>query len=239
MDLSNLKSNWELNIESDQRKGIEMPTYQKPPAEGSRLVDLPAADFTEFRGRDLIDVMLSRRSERKYTEDGLALAELSWLLFATQGVEREMNRGSMRPTPSAGARHPFETYVAVFDVAGLDAALYRYLPYGHKLELVGQREDLRQAAESALNDQGWGAPVIFFWTAIPYRTHWRYPGRMPKLIALDAGHLCQNLYLACGAIGCGTCGIGAYDQNLSDSFLGVDGENELTVYAAPVGKLSV
>ena len=76
-----------------------------------------------------------------------------------------------------------------------------------------------------------------FWTAVPYRTEWRYTVASPKLIALDAGHSCQNLYLACEAIGFGTCEIGAYDQEKCDAFLGVDGEDELTVYAAPVGKV--
>jgi SagB-type dehydrogenase family enzyme len=77
--------------------------------------------------------------------------------------------------------------------------------------------------------------VLFFWTAIPYRSEWRYAAASHKLIALDAGHLCQNLYLACEAIGAGTCAIGAYDQALCDELLGVDGVDELTVYAAPVG----
>lgn len=55
---------------------------------------------------------------------------------------------------------------------------------------------------------------------------------------LDAGHVCQNLYLACQAIDCGTCDVGAYDQKLIDKFLGLDGENEFVVYVAPVGKVS-
>jgi nitroreductase len=44
-----------------------------------------------------------------------------------------------------------------------------------------------------------------------------------KVIALDAGHVCQNLYLACEAIGAGTCAIAAYNQTLVDVLLGVDG----------------
>jgi SagB-type dehydrogenase family enzyme len=57
------------------------------------------------------------------------------------------------------------------------------------------------------------------------------------LILLDAGHVCQNLYLACEAIGCGTCAIGAYNQEKMDAVLGVDSKNEMTVYCAPVGKV--
>ncbi len=61
------------------------------------------------------------------------------------------------------------------------------------------------------------------------------------MIAIDAGHLCQNLYLAAESIGAGTCGIGAYDHGKMDMLLahyGVDGENEFTVYVAPVGRIA-
>ncbi len=54
---------------------------------------------------------------------------------------------------------------------------------------------------------------------------------------LDAGHICQNLYLACESIASGTCGIAAYDQELMDQLVGVDGEEEFVVYMAPVGKV--
>jgi SagB-type dehydrogenase family enzyme len=59
--------------------------------------------------------------------------------------------------------------------------------------------------------------------------------RAHKVMLLDAGHLCQNLYLACEAIGLGTCAIGAYDQNKIDTFINVDGEDEFVVYLSPVG----
>ena len=79
--------------------------------------------------------------------------------------------------------------------------------------------------------------VTFIWTTIPYRTEWRYDKVSHKIIAQDAGHMCQNLYLAAGAIGAGTCAIGAYYQNEVDELIGVDGQDEFTVYIAPVGKL--
>jgi SagB-type dehydrogenase family enzyme len=75
------------------------------------------------------------------------------------------------------------------------------------------------------------------WTALPARTEWRYAEASAKVIALDAGHLCQNLYLACEAIGAGTCAIAAYDQERTDALLAVDGTEEFAVYLAPVGKV--
>jgi nitroreductase len=56
------------------------------------------------------------------------------------------------------------------------------------------------------------------------------------VIALDAGHVCQNPYLACEAIIAGTCAISAYDPEEIDRLLRIDGEEEFTIYLAPVGK---
>jgi nitroreductase len=53
---------------------------------------------------------------------------------------------------------------------------------------------------------------------------------------LDAGHICQNLYLAGEAIECGTCAIGAYDDDQINGLLSLDGIDEFVVYIASTGK---
>jgi SagB-type dehydrogenase family enzyme len=65
---------------------------------------------------------------------------------------------------------------------------------------------------------------------------WRYDRAAHKVIAIDAGHVVQNIYLAATALGAGACAIAAYDQEASDRLLGVDGEEEFTVYIAAAGK---
>lgn len=81
------------------------------------------------------------------------------------------------------------------------------------------------------------AAVTFVWTAIPYRMEWRYGLAAHKVIAIDVGHVCQNLYLACEAISAGTCAIAAYDQEALDRLLRIDGRDEFAIYLAPVGKV--
>ena len=66
---------------------------------------------------------------------------------------------------------------------------------------------------------------------------WRHGLAAHKVIALDAGHACQNVYLACEALGAGTCAIAAYDQHRIDELLRLDGEEEFTTYLAPVGRI--
>lgn len=79
--------------------------------------------------------------------------------------------------------------------------------------------------------------VTFVWTTLPYRMEWRYGLCAHRVILMDAGHLCQNLYLACSAVNAGTCAIGAYDQEKMDTLIGVDGNEEFTLYLAPVGRV--
>ena len=69
------------------------------------------------------------------------------------------------------------------------------------------------------------------------RLQWRYGAASHKVIALDAGHVCQNLYLACEAIGAGTCAVAAYHQQKLDELLRLDGRDEFVIYLAPVGKV--
>ncbi len=53
---------------------------------------------------------------------------------------------------------------------------------------------------------------------------------------LDAGHVCQNLYLAAESIDAGACALGIYEQKGMDRLLGLDGEEEFVIYLAAVGK---
>jgi nitroreductase len=78
---------------------------------------------------------------------------------------------------------------------------------------------------------------VFFWVCLPYKGEWRYVHTAHKIMLLDVGHICQNLYLAVEAIGGGCCAIGGYFQDRADAFLGVDGRDEYSVYCASVGRI--
>ena len=233
---------WE-RAETDQRARVPAPLPQKPYPEDARLIDLVAPEDLTVGQMSVRQAIQQRRSHRSFTQEALTLEELSFLVWATQGLGRISRKAervvrTLRTVPSGGARHPFETYLLVHFVQGLAPGLYRYLPMEHKVYLVRDDEDLTERAHEATRGQFLRqSALVFIWTAVPYRTEWRYGGLSAKIIAQDSGHLCQNLYLACEAIGAGTCAIGAYDQDKMDPILGVDGEEEFAVYVAPVGKV--
>jgi len=250
-----LKSDrWEewRKSETDQKRGVPVPPSEKPYPEDAMLITLVSPEDLTVGKMPLIEVIKHRRSRRRFSEEPLTMEELSFLLWAVQGVStkeahaarrnesRELSalpRAFFRTVPSGGARHPFETYLLVNRVDGLQSGLYRYLPLANKLCFLYSDAELTERVHEACYDQyAKDSAVTFVWTVIPYRTEWRYGIVSPKIIAQDSGHVCQNLYLACEAIGAGMCAIGAYDQEKMDQVLRVDGNEEFAIYVATVGK---
>jgi SagB-type dehydrogenase family enzyme len=236
-----LRSNWEhlVGFVTDQKKGEPQPPVQQPSDRCLSIIDLPKPEEIDVKTDSLLDVIERRRSRRHFSADELSLEELSFLLWTTQGVRETLGTGiTKRTVPSAGSRHPLETYLSIHCVQGLPQGIYRYLPIGHRLCCLSSGDNRERLVEAALGQEFLRqSAVTFVWTAVPYRTEWRYAMNAHKTILLDAGHVCQNLYLAAESIGCGTCAIGAYSQEIVDNLIGVDGEDELTVYLAPVGRL--
>ncbi|MFO7780420.1 MAG: SagB/ThcOx family dehydrogenase [Spirochaetia bacterium] len=234
-----LKTGWaDLDREkTDHGRGTPMPAMQKP-CTGMTLA-LPDPSSAATAGVAVGDAIARRASLRKFADAPLALEELSFLLWATQGVRKHTEKASFRTVPSGGARHPLETYLFCSRVDGIEPGLYRYLPFDHALCSRGPIERMDEVLEEALLKHHFGAAVDFVWAAVPYRCEWKYGSESLRLVLLDAGHVCGQLYLACEELGCGTCAVGAYDQDKLDGLLGLDGQDEFAVYAAPVGKKSV
>jgi SagB-type dehydrogenase family enzyme len=232
----------EINFSrTDQSLGIKPPPIEKPHDPDKKNIDLVKDEDWKKRIKlDLVFAIKNRESHRSFSDENLTLEEISFLLWATQGIKQVLNPATaFRVVPSAGCRHALETYLLINNVEGLDPGVYRYLPLEQQLLFEFTVENLAKEVSAATLNQSFigKAPIVFVWTAIPYRMEWRYDLAAHKVIALDAGHVCQNLYLAAEAIKAGTCAIAAYDQNLMDNLLRVDGEDEFTIYLAPVGKV--
>jgi SagB-type dehydrogenase family enzyme len=226
--------------QTDQNQGIAPPPVEKPCAKESKRTDLPRYEQWKDIGKiDLKTAIRNRESRRSYSSEPVSIEELAFLLWSTQGIRQMFDPGhALRTVPSAGCRHALETYLCILNIGGLDQGIYRYLPVEHQLLFEFAEEQLSRRIVEAVYGQPYPgtAAVTFIWAAIPYRMEWRYGIAAHKVIAIDAGHVCQNLYLACEAIGAGTCAIAAYDQEKMDRLLRIDGQDEFVIYVAAVGK---
>jgi SagB-type dehydrogenase family enzyme len=187
-------------------------------------------------GTSLWRALAERRSVRRFG-DQLTLSEVSRLLWAAQGATQRTQGIQLRTAPSAGALYPIETYLVANFVSDLEAGVYHYAVPAHALEQL-QTGDSRLAIAQAALDQrvALDAGVVFVWTAVFRRSKWKYGQRAYRYVYLDAGHIAQNVALAAVALGLGSCQIAAlYDQE-ANALLGVDGDEESTIYMTAVGR---
>jgi SagB-type dehydrogenase family enzyme len=155
-----------------------------------------------------------RRTVRSYASEPMTLAHLSQILWAAQGITED--RGFKRAAPSGGALYPVDVYAAVGKggVQGLREGVYRYDPPRHALEEQSGGDAREDVAKAALK-QMWAAdaPVILVLTAEYRRITVKYGERGKRYAMIEVGHIGQNIFLQCSALGLSAGIIGAFNDN--------------------------
>ncbi|AQS05771.1 SagB/ThcOx family dehydrogenase [Clostridium beijerinckii] len=240
-----LKSNFDKfkNIKTDKMKGIPQPDSIKSYDSQSKIVVLPKVSEETVTNSNIYKCIGNRRSTRFYSERSMNFEELSYLLWATQGITETNKEGlTLRTVPCSGATHSFETYLFIMNVDGIQKGIYRYLPVEHKLLFMFELDEIDNKIDEITLDQPFvpnfskKAAVLFAWSTTPYRSEWKFDITAHKKILIDVGHVCQNLYLASESIKAGACAIGIYDQKMIDTLLELDGDEEFIIYLSAVGK---
>ena len=207
-------------------------TYKKYPA--AKRIKL-TRKFPEQTLR-MTEILQKRRSVRSFSSKSLSTVELSFLLWASTGIQRREQGYEFRTAPSAGALYPIETYVVINNVEGLEKGLYHYNIEEHTIEEMKLDDLGRELAHAALEQEMLAnAPLVLVWTAIFERSKWKYRQRAYRYVYLDAGIIGENLTLSATGIGLGSCNVGAFFDDEINKILGVDGTAESVVYLSVVG----
>jgi SagB-type dehydrogenase family enzyme len=192
--------------------------------------------FELYKPLSLDRALRQRKSIRHFQGRGISLGQLSYLLWASTGIQRIEDGYEFRTVPSAGALYPIETYVIVNDAKKLDSGVYHYSVKSHELELLKEGDFRGQISAAALG-QGMcaAAAAVFVWSGVFERCKWKYSQRAYRYIYLDTGHIAENLALAAVSLNLGSCEIGAlYDDNVN-AIVGIDGTEESVLCMAVVG----
>jgi SagB-type dehydrogenase family enzyme len=219
-------------------QAVPRPPFSRAHAGGDPLVlRKPAGAASSFT-----DVLLARRTHRIFSQEALGLDQLSTLLYYTWGVTGYMDvpllgRLPLKTSPSGGARHPGEVYVAALRVEGLKPGLYHYGSDGHSLDSISQRVSPSQVIEYCAGQQWTGdAAALFIMTAVFARTMWKYPvSRAYRVVLTEAGHLCQTFCLVASSLDLAPFCTMALKDTLIESDLGLNGVDESVLYVAGVG----
>jgi len=197
-------------------------------------IELPT--FEPSRAMSLDQTLKQRKSIREFQPKSISRGQLSYLLWASTGLQRVEDGYEFRTAPSAGALYPIETYVVANNVRTVAAGLYHYSIRNRQLEQL-KTGDLRLQIAAAALGQGMcaAAAAVFVWSAIFERCKWKYDQRAYRYIYLDAGHIAENLALAAASLNLGSCEIGALYDAQVNAILGVNGDEESVICMAVVG----
>ena len=209
----------------------------------AKVIDLP--ERAESAGMSVgAAVAASRQPARAFTSAAVTLADVSTMLFMTNGVTSTLRRPNLtyhlRAAPSAGALYPTITYVIAHNVEGLPPGVYHYAVDKHKLHRLRASEHASKelAALVARSHLVSDAPVTFVFTSAFYRSAWKYRERAYRYCCLDAGHLVVQTALTAAALGFGSNAIGRFDDAKVNAFLGLDENEEGALLILPVGAVA-
>ncbi|MCK4475201.1 MAG: SagB/ThcOx family dehydrogenase [Methanophagales archaeon] len=175
----------------------------------------------------LEEAMERRKSRRSFKRTTLTKKQLSQLIW------------SAGKAPSAGATYPLELYVAIGEecVEDIDAGVYHRSERGY-LELEMHKEgDLREElAIACLSEMFIADAPVSFVIAVEYeRTTRRYGDRGIRYVHIEVGHVSQNIYLQCEALGLATVAIGAFYDAEVARVLSLPEEHK-PIYVMPMGE---
>jgi SagB-type dehydrogenase family enzyme len=176
-----------------------------------------------------------RRTVRAFADEPLTVEQLAQILWAAQGITED--GGFKRAAPSGGALYPMDVWAAVGKggVKNLSHGVYHYEPAHHALTQFVP-EDTRVDLAAASLGQMWvaRAPVVLILTAEYPRITGKYGERGRRYAMIEAGHIGQNIFLQCQALGLDAGIVGAFSDKEVAGIVNA-GENQTPLIIMPVG----
>ena len=190
--------------------------------------------------RSFLALAARRVTCREFNGDNIPLDGLAACLYAGVGFRGSLDlpqgRLPLKLTPSGGARNPFECYLLVRVVEGLEPGIYHYSGPDHSL----RRETEKRVPKfsTVLSNQEWSddASAVILLVARLERVMQMY--RKPSAysnVLIEAGHIAQNIILAATESGIGSAPVIALDHDLAEEIVGATDALHSAIYAVALG----
>ena len=173
----------------------------------------------------------------------LDLTRLASILYYSAGVTKHKSYPGgelyFRAAACAGALYPIEVYAACGDIGGLRAGLYHFNPGDFALRQL-RDGDLRKALADACGGEPHvgSSPVTLIFTAISWRSTWKYRARAYRYHFWDNGMILANGLAMAAAHELRAHVVMSFAEADVNKLLGIDGEQELALSLLALGSSS-
>ncbi len=168
----------------------------------------------------------------------LSIEDLSLILRLTHTLTAKATYSGQdfyyRSAASAGALYPTEIYVATGGVRGLDDGLYHYGIHRHALSPLRIGDLSQTIARLTIPLPGKIPAITLLFTAIFFRSAWKYRDRAYRYHLLDTGHVIENMIIATRALGLPLCLSYDFEDKRVNRLLGLDETKEVSLALAHV-----
>jgi SagB-type dehydrogenase family enzyme len=208
------------------------PTSEPAASEGTAVTQQPQEiQLPKPQTDGLVSVeraIATRRSVREFAAAPLTWAEMAQLAWAGQGITDAA--GIRRAAPSAGALYPIELYLFTSE------GVFRYVSKTHQAIRVATGDRRPALADAALGQESIRkAPCVIVLTAVVERMRPKYRDYTPRFIAIEAGHIAQNVLLQACALGLVAAPIGALADDKVARVLSLKPDEE-PIYIMAIGR---
>ena len=172
----------------------------------------------------------------------LDLSGVAQLLFYSAGLIRKRvlpvaGEVHYRAAASAGALYPVEVYLVSGDIPGLSAGVYHFSPADFTLRQLREGDYRGELVGATAGDGAVAAaPVTMVFTAVFWRSAWKYRVRGYRYCFWDAGTMLANLLAtARGQAGLSTRLVAGFVDQRVDHLVGVQSEREASLCLVALG----
>jgi SagB-type dehydrogenase family enzyme len=195
--------------------------------------DMPRTGMTAFEA-------ITPDATEATTSATLDLDRLASILYFSAGVTKHKSYPGgeiyFRAAACAGALYPVETYVAAGGIEGLKEGVYHFNPGDFSLRQLREGDQRGAILEAtADNDFVRLAPVVLIYTAITWRSSWKYRARSYRYHFWDNGMIAANAVALCRAHGLSSQLVMGFEEEGINRLVGIDGERELSLSLLTLG----
>lgn len=186
--------------------------------------------------------LAQRRTVREGQDYTLEFTVLADLLFSGFGVtdwtDGSVGRLPLKFAPSGGARNPFDAFLYVRDVEGLEPGPYRYSGLDHCIVPLESAHEASIVGLMGGQDWAANAACLILLVADFSRSMWKYEGddNAYRVVMIEAGHIGQNIMLMAAEHRLSACASAALDHDLADATFGLRRVDQSAVYALAINK---
>ena len=237
--MDNVYDSYEEGVRYQQEKALTQPSPELLSLNGNGSIQLQRPDLSDENS--VLATIERRRTRRNVLNEPISLAQLGDSLFAGLGINKFIKTPTsvlpLKMTPSGGARNPYEAYVVVQNVKGLEPAVYHYSGVEHSLMKIGPMPS--EPLQNYVQRQEWAdaMPAMILLVANLERVSWKYGDpNAYRVVMMEAGHIAQNIMLSCTGNGLTACPTAALNHREISNLVGIRKIAQTPVYALLVGK---